>query len=63
VYPNRNAADDFFSADIQQNGGRVAPNQTNNPTYILFYFASDSCIEYRFVAQRLMVLKLGLFGK
>ena len=53
----------IFSADFQQNGGRVAPNQTHNPTSILFYLTSDSYIEYIFGAQLLMVLKLGLFGK
>jgi hypothetical protein len=41
----------------------VTPNQTHNPTLILFYFTSDTYIEYTFVAQLLMVLKLGLFGK
>jgi hypothetical protein len=57
VYPNRNSFGDF-SAGFQQNGGRVATNQTHNPTFILFYFTSHSYIEYTFGAQLLMVLKL-----
>ena len=63
VHPNRNSASDFLSADIQRNGGRVAPNQTHNPTFIFFYFTSNSYIEYTFVAQLLMALKLALFRK